>query len=332
MTGWPKQTIRVAASLLIGLGLITGSLWLSGAVEFRKPNLPVDTGTAAAPPAPEAEPLPALDPAVYRAPETVYEYGLNLIFFADGYPSWTEFNNDTNVILDSLHFVAPWNGYGNFNTYQIRPKEVDICTVKTKDERKPVLRCDPEKVNQYLNALRTGHFKLIVLSRQTFQSWANVARLTDSGIFFSLPQSPTASTDKTVTIWLFSHLLGHAFGLKDEELIVLAKNNAAVFVPDGPNCAPDLETAKKWWGDLVGKESGVGYFKGCSANPDYIKPTKGSLMNLNDFSSFQPTYGAVSERYLKKILDYCFSGIRPAPGDDPDFFAQYPEFKECVKQ
>lgn len=226
--------------------------------------------------------------------------------------------------------VEPWKSYGRYNIYQIRPKELDICGVKVADERKPVLRCGSDGVNRYLNQLRMGHFKLVVLSRRDFQSWANVARLQDSGIFFSIPQSPANSADETVVGWLFLHLLGHGFGLKDEETIVIAQAHSAPHEPDGPNCAPDRKTAEQWWGYLVGSDPAIGYFTGCAASKNYIKPTKGSLMNLGDLSQFVATYGSVSERYLQNILEYCFSEQIRAATDDLKFFEQYPEFAECA--
>jgi hypothetical protein len=287
--------------------------------------------TSAALPALAASPAAIPDPDVFHVPPAPHPRGLNLIFFADGYLSWEDFDHDTELLLDAMRSVEPWKSYASFNIYRIRPNELDICSVKVKGERKPALRCAPEGINRYLNQLRAGRFKLIVLSRRDFQSWANVVRLQDSGIFFSLPQSPVQPADKATAGWLYLHLLGHAFGLKDEETIVIPKADSAAQRADGPNCAPNRAAAEKWWGDLAGREPSVGYFKGCAASPEFIKPTRGSLMNLNDLSVFAPTYGPVSERYLRKILDYCFSETLASPSSDPAFFALYPEFKDCVK-
>ena len=272
----------------------------------------------------------SLDPNVYHLPENPDDRGLNLIFFSDGYLSWPEFDSDIQVLLKQMKTIEPWQSFSRYNVYRIFPKEIDVCYVKTEDERKPALRCNPDKVNAYLNKIRTGPFKLIVLSRRDFQSWANVSRLADSGIFFSLPVPIKGPAGEKTTGILFLHLLGHAFGLKDEEIFVLAKADSEAHKANGPNCAPDRQTAKKWWGDLVGQR-GVGYFWGCSANEEFIKPTVGSIMNLNDLSEFVPDYGPVSERYLKKILDYCFSESNFS-ADDPGFFDVYPEFKVCINK
>ena len=273
----------------------------------------------------------ALDPDIYHAPAAAYPRGLSLIFLADGYLSWNEFDRDTDTMLRALKSTEPWSSYKRYNIYRILPKETGLCSVETANERKPVLRCAPGKINAYLGNLTTGPFKLVVLSRRDFQSWANVVRLTDSGIFMSVPRSPQGVADEGATGVLFLHLVGHAFGLKDEEIFPVAKAHSAVMRPDGPNCAPDKETAKVWWGDLIGAEPAVGYFKGCSGNRDYIKPTEHSLMNLGNFSLDALTYGPVSEEYLSKVLRYCFAEKLPDISDDPNFFAQYQELAVCAQ-
>lgn len=272
-----------------------------------------------------------LDPEVYFAPGTIYPRGLNLIFFADGYLSWNEFSKDIQTLMRQLQRTEPWKSYSRYNIYSILPKEIDICGVKVKDERKPVLRCSPEKINSYLNKLQMDHFKVIVLSRRDFQSWANISRLADSGIFFSIPETPVDDTGEGIIGTFFLHMVGHAFGLKDEEIFVIAKAHSAAHEPDGPNCAPDKDTAEKWWGDLALGDPRVGYFEGCAANGTYIRPTKGSIMNLGDLSEFVPDYGPVSGRYLRKMLTYCFSKEVYSIDDDPDFFELYPELKECLE-
>jgi hypothetical protein len=271
----------------------------------------------------------ALNDEEFRIPEKVNDRGLNIIFLADQYSSWEEFENDSNALMGELKTIEPWQSYQSFNIYKINPKENGLCYIKVKDERKPVLRCLPE-INRYLNNLPLENFRLIVLSRQEFQSWANVTRSENSGIFFSVPHSVTETGDQKVNALLLAHLLGHTFGLKDEEIFVLAQAGGAPHTPDGPNCAPDVTTAEKWWGDLTKKYTEVGYFKGCAGDENYIKPTQSSIMNLNTGAPIVYNYGPVSERYLKKILDYCFSSKRYKKSDDPSFFNSYPELSTCI--
>lgn len=268
----------------------------------------------------------------FKLPEKINPGGLNLVFFADQYPSWEEFENDINALMGELATIEPWQSYQFFNIYKINPKESGLCYVKIQDERKPVLRCRLE-INNYLNNLPLATSRLIVLSRQEFQSWANLVRYENSGIFFSAPKALTEKIYQRVNALLLAHLLGHAFGLKDEEIFVLAQAGGAPHTPDGPNCAPDAATAEKWWGDLTKKYPEVGYFKGCGGDENYIKPTRSSIMNLNTGSPIVYAYGPVSENYLKKVLDYCFtSGTYNLAKTDWKFFEQFPEFKECLKE
>lgn len=274
----------------------------------------------------------SLDPNLYHVPGAPYARGLSLIFFAEGYLSWDEFDRDADIVMRGLKSVEPWQSFSRFNIYKVKPRENDICGIKVADERKPVLRCDSSLLNGYLNRLTTGPFKLVVLSRRGFQSWANIARLGDSGIFFSIPVAPYGPSAEAELAVPFTHLMGHAFGLKDEELFVIAQADSAGNIAGGPNCAPDLATAKQWWGDLTERyPDRVGYFPGCAGHREYFGPHRGSIMNLGDLSNFVPEYGLVSERYLRKVLDYCFSEKRPAEGDDPEFFGQYPEFRACLQ-
>ena len=276
---------------------------------------------------------PLLDKNVYGLPEKPSVGGLNLIFFADDYSSWDEFEADSVAVMQGLKKFSPWDKFQYFNIYRIKPGDADrdICTVKSENERKPTLRCS-EKINGYLHNIAVERFRLIVLSRRDFQSWANVSRIENSGIFFSVPKK-IEEQDVYGNGLLMAHLMGHAFGLKDEEKYVVAKAEGAPHTPDGPNCAPDEETARKWWGDLAEKyPDKVGFFHTCCGDDNYIKPTISSIMNLgSDMENFNPTYGLVSENYLEKLLSYCYSSQRHSYADDPSFFEIYPEVKTCLE-
>ena len=268
----------------------------------------------------------------FKMPDIFNPNGLNLIFLADQYPSWDEFEQDVDSLMNGLKMIEPWGLYNQYNIFKINPKKTDICYIKTKDERKPVLRCQ-ESINNYLNNLSLERFKLIVLSRQEFQSWANLVRLDNGGIFYSVPKQIEEGLDERVNGLLLAHLMGHAFGLKDEELYVLAQAGGSPHTPDGPNCAPDKKTAKKMWGDLVELfPETIGYFKGCCGNEEYIKPTKVSIMNLNNATEISYEYGPVSEIYLMKVLEFCYMPINQSnPVINDKFFEFYPEFKECLE-
>ncbi|MBU1198386.1 MAG: hypothetical protein KJ685_00980 [Nanoarchaeota archaeon] len=255
--------------------------------------------------------------------------GLNLIFYADRYESQEAFDNDIIFLMSELKKREPWGSYNNFNIYKINPmNEKEICVVETENLRKPSLRCS-EEINNYLQKINVKRFKVIVLSRQEFESWANVARLKNSGVFFSVSKRLNKDNSESYGT-LFTHLIGHAFGLKDEEIYVVAKSGGAPHTPDGPNCAPDIETAESWWGDLAKEFIDVGIYKGCCGNKEYIKPASNSVMNLNEIRSSDVDYGPVSERYLRNFLKFCFSGKKYSYNDNMDFFERYPEFKECL--
>ena len=209
------------------------------------------------------------------------------------------------------------------------PSTITLCTVKTENERKPVLRCQTD-INNYFEELKLPSAKFIILSRKRFESWANLARTDSAGIFFSIPEKLDDTNSPSYGI-LFLHLLGHAFGLKDEEKFVIAKADSKAHLPDGPNCAPDRETAEKWWGNLVSKyPQRVHYFFTCAGSDKYIRATYSSLMNLNNSDNLVTDYGPVSEEYLSKLLKYCFSPKTYNYADDPEFFDRYPEIKRFI--
>lgn len=322
----------LASCLCVAVGLILfygGGAWLakSGERIFRGQTATSETNTEIA----RGEAV-QLDPNIYHVPGAPYTRGLSIIFFADGYLSWDEFDRDADIVMRGLKSVSPWQSFQRFNIYKIKPRENDICDVKVANERKPVLRCDPALLNGYLNRLETGPFKLVALSRRDFQSWANISRLQNSGIFFSIPVAPDGPQAEAALAIPFAHLMGHAFGLKDEEMFVIAQADSAGNTAGGPNCAPDITTAKQWWGDLATRyPDRVGYFPMCAGHREYIGPHRGSIMNLGDLSHFVPDYGPVSERYLRKVMDYCFSEKLYTVGDDPQFFVQYPEFTACLQ-
>lgn len=86
------------------------------------------------------------------------------------------------------------------------------------------------------------------------------------------------------------HELGHAaFGLKDEYV-----NEKKGDRHGQPNCAPDIETAKEWWGDL--ESEGAGYFQGCSYIKENVRPTENSAMR-NPYETLE--FGPVNERQIE---------------------------------
>ncbi len=91
--------------------------------------------------------------------------------------------------------------------------------------------------------------------------------------------------------------------------------------PRQPNCAPDEETARKWWGSFEGQDDGqnmhmengqyvhgvVGYYKGCSYIATNIRPTFTSVMNGR---AGWLGFGPVNESWIRNRLSK-YSGAVP---------------------
>jgi hypothetical protein len=89
------------------------------------------------------------------------------------------------------------------------------------------------------------------------------------------------------------HEMGHLiFSIRDE-YVNPAKGDAW----GKPNCAPDIATAKEWWGDL--EPQGAGYYNGCSYLDKNIKGTKNSVMT----DAMTADFGVVNEREIKNYFD-----------------------------
>jgi hypothetical protein len=280
-----------------------------------------------------------LDKSVYGIPGNISPRGFNIVFVSDGIYDPAEFLYRIDTLERGLKVVEPWKSYDNFNFFTVFAKDRDFCTVS---DPGPMLKCDKDLIGA-LQPLGLYRFKVVIVSAKQFVAWSNVVRLENSVIALSLPQRDMADQTVYRNVWL--HEFGHSFGLRDEMAQdVQATPGSAATTPGGPNCAPDARTAVQWWGEMIRKVNGtnnthyfesgqnttdVGLYYGCAGNPNYIKPTMGSLMNTHD--AIMSEYGPVSERYLRKVLDYCYSDFIYNETYDPDFFGQYPEFRECLQ-
>ena len=146
-----------------------------------------------------------------------------------------------------------------------------------------------EKTNDIL-AKQCPHVEYgVVLSPQTFRSFSlkNIILLSENY---------GGSTGAAKISNRLAHELGHSiFGLADE-YAEKGKDKK----PRKPNCAPNKDTAKKWWGGFEGKE-GVGYFEGCSYTDDNIRGTSNSLMR--DIQMENPDFGLVSSKHMQYVLE-----------------------------
>lgn len=135
-----------------------------------------------------------------------------------------------------------------------------------------------------------GVYKLIILD---YQNGSTCAKLSSIDKFSLVIVGRNRYAYKVDFSKGFLHELGHSLGLRDECI------NCEKVEPGYPNCAPNKELAKQWWGELAGKYPGVDYINGCCGNPGYIRPTIASLMN-DIFKA--ANYGLVNEEYLRKEL------------------------------
>lgn len=275
---------------------------------------------------------------VYTLPPVIHPNGLNLVFISDNFNTLDEFLVTVQFLTDALRSVEPWKSYPDFNFFLVYPKDNRSCRVETENHRKPTLRCNTG-INDLITPLGLYRFKAVIVSKDDFTSWANLTRLNNSVVAVSMPPG---SVGQVLYRKIFLHELSHGFGLRDEmtkSVIALAGSEGTK--SGGPNCAPDVRTALAWWGDMVKRSDGkyifddslndVGFYFGCAGNETFIKPTLGSLMNLQDMTYPSDSYGPVSERYLKKVLNYCFSKKTYKVSDDSNFFEQYPDLKSCAK-
>lgn len=281
----------------------------------------------------------ALDKSVYQIPEKLNPRGLNVVFVSDGFENNGEFKNSVNGIIENdFKKYEPWKSYKDFNFFSVYNNDSSVCQIKERDSFAPVLKCS-QKLIDMVSVLPLARLKVIVVSRQNFVSWSNLARLDNSFVFYSFSRDKEDKKDE-FTYKILMHEFGHSFGLRDETRSIVAIAGSAPSLPEGPNCAPDVETAKRWWGGMLKNANGnlvfdstkndTGFYFGCAGNDSYIRPTQKSFMNIQDFPGAD-SYGAVSQSYLKKILDFCFSDKIYREKDDPEFFAQYSAFKECIQ-
>ena len=108
--------------------------------------------------------------------------------------------------------------------------------------------------------------------------------------------------------YIFDHEFQHQFPRLADEYTEPNRGDWPSFIDEfgniiwGGNCAPDINIAKLWWGDLVG-QTGIGYYDGCSYVTGNYRPTTNSMMKEWIFN-----LGAVNERIISnELLQY--SGI-----------------------
>lgn len=260
------------------------------------------------------------------------EKGLTLLIHLDGYESEEAGLKDAQMLQEALDSVEPFQKYQAAVHFHFLPFSKDrFCSVN-KVGSKALLKCDKALIG-VVNSPGVERFKLVVLSNDDFVPNARVARGKNSTIYIPARQAFMKPAERED--WLrkiFLHELGHAFGLRDEygrirdpegivdqEAAALPSGNAA-YQPARPNCAPDVKTAKEWWGEYLGLE-GTGYYSGCAGRMDYVRPAQDHLMS--DYAK-ELSYGYVSERYLDLMIN-CFY-LQDKSKDCKKFKKVFPDF------
>ncbi len=258
-----------------------------------------------------------------------YSGKFNLVFFYDGYQNQDDAMTNIKLMEAALDIVEPFKSLKELITYKVFTTEGKKCNVVPGSKK--LLSCDRAMVDSF-NRLGIEHFKLVVLSPLDFTPNASVARGKNSAIY--IPTLQGNLTKEEYNRWIgqiFTHELGHSLGLRDEYsrsrppsaiLDYNAYNSPSsniAYQPAEPNCAPDLETAKQWWGNYTGVFSQVGFYPGCAARDSYYYPEEGTLMSAY---ATKESYGQVSEDYLRAIVS-CFYGNKEAPVFPAGFEATY---------
>ncbi|MBI5389442.1 hypothetical protein HZB01_03620 [Candidatus Woesearchaeota archaeon] len=264
--------------------------------------------------------------AIYGDPAAKHD----IVFVGDGFTDYEQLKKLILLIMDydgrlnGVFTVSPFKESMNtFNVWMVTApdyKHDDMGEPDHEDYLRFVKGCDMDTV--------------IVASRSTYRPHAFFPTDGPRGgtVFLSLGFLAIRSPEFAVmnTGRLLLHELGHAIGGLADEYVEYGKGTR--YIENAVNCAPDLATAKKRWGDLVGVGGvdyytgvkdvpGTKYYKspaetvpelgrfpdgsdwsdgGCSYDWNNIRPTIGSLMN-NQFD-LDYNYGPVDEQQLRKKL------------------------------
>ncbi len=108
---------------------------------------------------------------------------------------------------------------------------------------------------------------------------------------------PTYGSYASKWPYIVDHEFQHQFPMLRDEYIETGGYDS----PGSPNCAPDIATAKTWWGIYENQSSSdgqkVGYYDGCSYVTGNYRPTSNSMMRSWVFN-----LGLVNEKDIEKDL------------------------------
>lgn len=211
---------------------------------------------------------------------------LDLAFIAES--NWED-NEFKNMVLQLVDYDGNNRFNGLFSTEPLKSnkEKFNIWAYNSKESFLDPDRVDFRKVQSVSNNCPHAD-SVAVISKKDFRSFA-----------YSGWTAFVSKRDMDIPIVkgkVLVHEIGHSlFGLADEYV-----EDGLGDRPHKPNCAPDVETARSWWGDLIGVEQ-TGFYDGCSYTNDNVRPTKVSIMG-GGMVLPNPTFGVVNTRHIINIL------------------------------
>lgn len=233
---------------------------------------------------------------------------LTIVFYYEGYQSQEAALVDIEVFKKAIELVEPFKSLKGNLSYKVFTADSEKCKV---DSSTRYLVCDKELIDSF-RALGTDRFKVVLIAPKDFIPAAESARGKNSWI--SISTTPSGVQDDKKREWMgimVTRLLAYSLGVsyetgdKTPEVTIPPEAIIESLSYNGrPNCAPNKETAEKWWGSYTKIFPNIQYFQGCGGHKDYYYPQEGTLMSLDPKKE---TYGLVSEDYLRGVLT-CFYG------------------------
>lgn len=236
---------------------------------------------------------------------------LDILFVGDGYDDYKELKEEVIKLVD-MNGDSGYNGLMSVEPFKSNKNKINVWMIKAPDYKHNTQKEFVEDINRFKSICPQQNRAIVISKNDVYRSFASITPFVGGDAYCSINDPEEESSTKGR---LILHEFGHSFSGLSDEYVEKDKRDS----PDGPNCAPDLATAKKLWGELEGKD-GVGYYTGvkglagteylespvytynggCSYTKDNIRPTKMSIML--DQRKLESDYGPVNERWLKEKL------------------------------
>lgn len=210
----------------------------------------------------------------------------DIAFVGDGYFDYDELKNDVLKLVD-YDGNNGYNGLMSVEPFKSNRNKFNIWMIKADDKigynnNRPIYR---DAVS--ISAECTSADYTLIISKKNYRSYC----------YFGTPcfnsvGSPIGKNKGRLIL----HEFGHGFAHLADEYSETGKPKR----PRAPNCAPDIETAKQWWGDIEGVEN-TGYYQGCSYVKENVRPTENSIMFHHWI--IKDDYYPVNERKILEVLN-----------------------------